>query len=186
MNPIGDLLDSGQLIIAGMKMTTGDGEPEPGTQFGRGCEGFKKVGETLRTAIPDDRWGGAGSRAYAHQNARQQVRAEAMADADQAVHAVLVREALQIKRRRDTLDDQSDLLAKTSYATFPLQFIPRYGEAAKLAIEGGALQGALQVCAYALYQLHSEVSGNATELRQALGRYATVAAGRRRAAHAGR
>jgi hypothetical protein len=172
-----DLLDFGQLIIAGMKMTTGDGEPEDGLVFRDGHRSFDKAGETLRSAVPDDRWGGAGSRAYADQNTRQQVRSEAMADADEAVVSVLVREAIQIKARRNTLDDQADLLAKTSYATFPLQFIPRYGEAAKLAIEGGALQGALQVCAYALYQLHSEVSANATELRQALGRYAAVADG---------
>lgn len=172
-----DLLDFGQLIIAGMKMTTGEGEPEVGFVFRDGRPGFTKAGETLRSAVPDDRWVGAGSRAYADQNTRQQVRSEAMADADEAVFAVLLREAIQIKARRNTLDDQSDLLAKTSYATFPLQFIPRYGEAAKLAIEGGVLQSALQVCAFALYQLHSEVSANATELRQAQGRYAAIADG---------
>lgn len=172
-----DLLDFGQLVIAGMKMTTGDGEPDIGAQFDQGLKDFVKAGETLRGAVPDDRWDGAGSRAYADQNTRQQMRTETMADADLAVRSVLAREALQIKLRRDILDDQSDLLAKTSYVTFPLQFIPRYGEAAKLAIEGGALQGALQVCAYALYQLHSEVSDNAAELSQAVGRYAGVADG---------
>lgn len=172
-----DLLDFGQLIIAGMKMTTGDGEPDIGAQFDQGQKDIVKAGETLRAAGLDDKWDGAGSRAYADQNTRQQIRAETMADADRAVQSVLAREALQIKLRRDTLDDQSDLLAKTSYATFPMQFIPRYGEAAKLAIEGGALQGALQVCAYALYQLNSEVSDNAAELSQAVGRYAGVADG---------
>ena len=97
-----------------------------------------------------------------------------MADADTAVHRVLFREALQINMRRAYLDDRSDFLAKTSYATFPLQFIPRYGEAAKLAIETAALQAALSLSAYEMYQLHSDVSANAAELREAIGRYSGV------------
>jgi hypothetical protein len=170
-----DLLDFGRLIIAGMKMTTGEGEPDPGSSFRNGREGFDKAGATLRSAVPDDSWSGVGSRAYADQNTRQQLRSEAMADADEAVFAVLVRESLQIKARRDTLDTQADLLAKTSSVTFPLQFIPRYGEAAKLAIETAALNSALQLCARTLYELQSEVSANAAELGQAVGRYAGVA-----------
>jgi len=170
-----DLLDFGQLIIAGMKMTTGDGQPDPGLQFVQGREGFDAAGRTLGSAGPDDRWDGSGARAYADQNTRQRVRTETMADADRAVVAVLLRESLQIQDRRDALDTQSDLLAKTSSATYPLQFIPRYGEAAKLAIESAALQTAIQVSASALYGLHSDVSANAAELGQAVGRYAGVA-----------
>ncbi len=100
-----------------------------------------------------------------------------MADADRAVYSVLVRESLQIKARRDVLDTQSDLLARTSDATNPLQFVPRYGEAARLAIESEALQAALQHSAIALHGLHSDVSANAAELGQAIGRYAGVADG---------
>ncbi len=46
-----------------------------------------------------------------------------MADADLEVHRVLFREAAQITLRRGFLDDRSNFLADTSYATFPLQFI---------------------------------------------------------------
>ena len=169
-----DLLDLGRLIIAGMKKTTGEGSPDTGTLFGHGHNGFNKAGATLRSAVPDDRWDGAGSHTYADQNTRQQVRTEAMADADTAVHNVLFREALQINMRRAHLDDRSDFLAKTSCATFPLQFIPRYGEAAKLVIETAALQAALSPSSYEMYQLHSDVSANAAELREAIGRYSGV------------
>ena len=72
------------------------------------------------------------SYAYADQNTRQQVRSDAMAEADHEVHKVLYREAAQITLRRGYLDDQYNFLANTSYVTFPLQFIPRYGEAMKL------------------------------------------------------
>lgn len=172
-----ELLDVGQRIIAGMRTTTGDGEPDYGAQFDEGRREFSTAGQTLRSAAADDRWDGAAARAYADQNTRQQVRTETMADADQAVSLVLAREALQIKLRRDALDDQSDILARTSEATFPLQSIPRYGEAAKLAIESTALSGALLVSAQALHDLHNDVSANAAELAQAVGRYAGVADG---------
>ena len=57
-----------------------------------------------------------------------------MADADHEVHRVLAREAFQINLRRDNLDDRSNFLAETSYATFPLQFIPgvRRGREARI------------------------------------------------------
>lgn len=172
-----DLLDFGQVIIAGMRSTTGEGEPDDGAQFDKGRKKFSMAGQTLGSAAADDRWDSAAARAYADQNTRQQVRTETMADADQAVFSVLVREAVQIKLRRDTLDDQSDILAKTSHASLPLQFIPRYGEAARLALESTALSGALLTSAQALQDLHSDVSANAAELSQAVGRYAGVADG---------
>ena len=172
-----DLFDFGRLIIAGMRTTTGEGEPDHGAQFEEGCREFSMAGQTLRSAAADDRWDGAGARAYADQNTRQQVRTETMADADQAVFSVLAREALQIKLRRETLDNQSDILARTSDATFPLQSIPSYGEAARLAIESTALSGALVLSAQALHDLHNDVSVNAAELSQAVGRYAGVADG---------
>lgn len=170
-----DLLGFGQQIIAGMRSTTGEGEPDHGAQFDRSRRQLTNAGLALRSAAADDRWDGAGARAYADQNTRQQMRIETMAEADQAVSAVLVREALQIKLRRDTLDDQSDILARTSNATFPLQFVPRYGEAARLAVESTALSGALLASAQALHDLQSDVSVNAAELSRAVGRYAGVA-----------
>jgi len=170
-----DLLDFGRLIIADMKKTTGAGEPDSGSSFQVGREGFDKAGASLRSAVPDDRWSGTGARAYADQNTRQQLRSEAMADADEAVFAVLVRESRQVKTRREVLDIQSDLLARTSAATSPLQVIPRYGDAAKLAVESAALNAALQLSANTLYELHAETSANAAELGQAVGRYAGVA-----------
>ncbi len=169
-----DLLEFGQLIIAGMKRTTGEGPPDTGALFGHGHDEFTNTAETLAAAVPDNRWDGAASHAYADQNTRQQVRAEILADADRTVQQLLVHEADQINRGRANLDDQSDFLAMTSYATFPLQFIPRYGEAAKLAIEGAALQTALGLSAYALYQLHQDAATNAARLQQTVGRYSGV------------
>jgi EspA/EspE family len=172
-----DLLDYGQSVIAGMKNTTGQGDPENGDVFGEAQSTFNGVNETLKSAAPDDGWDGSGSYAYADQNTRQQLRSEAMADADHEVHKVLYREAAQITLRRGYLDDQYNFLANTSYVTFPLQFIPRYGEAMKLAIEIGALQTALGESYHQMNRLQSEVAQNAAELQQAVGRYSGVADG---------
>ena len=153
-----DLLDYGQSVITGMRSTTGQGDPENGDAFGEAQSTFNGVNETLKSAVPDNGWDGAGSYAYADQNTRQQLRSEAMADADHEVHKVLYREAAQITLRRGYLDDQYNFLANTSYVTFPLQFIPRYGEAMKLAIEIAALQTALGKSYYQMNQLQSEVA----------------------------
>jgi len=172
-----DLLDYGQLLITGLKSTTGQGAPENGEVFGQAQTAFNGVNDTLKSAVPADGWDGSGSYAYADQNTRQQLRSEAMADADHEVHKVLYREAAQITLRRGYLDDQHNFLANTSYVTFPLQFIPRYGEAMKMAVEIAALQAALGESYYQMNQLQSEVVQNAADLQQAVGRYSGVADG---------
>ena len=172
-----DLLDYGQLLITGLKSTTGQDAPENGEAFGQAQTAFNRVNDTLKSAVPADGWDGSGSYAYADQNTRQQLRSEAMADADHEVHKVLYREAAQITLRRGYLDDQHNFLANTSYVTFPLQFIPRYGEAMKMAVEIAALQAALGESYYQMNQLQSEVVQNAADLQQAVGRYSGVADG---------
>jgi hypothetical protein len=169
-----DVLDYGQLVITGLKNTTGQGDPDRGDVFGDGLATFHGVNETLKSAAPDDGWDGSGSHAYADQNTRQQLRSEAMADADRAVHTVLCREAAQITLRRGYLDDQHNFLANTSYVTLSLQFIPRHGEAMKLAIEIAALQTALGESYHQLNQLQREVAQNAAALQQTVGRYSGV------------
>jgi hypothetical protein len=171
-----DLLDYGQTVIAGLKSTTGEGAPENGEAFGHAQSMFDGVNQTLKSAVPIG-WDGSGSYTYADQNTRQQLRSQAMADADHEVHKVLYREAAQITLRRGYLDDQYNFLANTSYVTLPLQFIPRYGEAMKLAVEIAALQTALGESYYQVSRLQSEVAQNAAELQQAVGRYSGVADG---------
>ena len=134
-----DLLAVARSIVTALKSTTGQGCPEQGEAFGRAQSAFTGVNETLRSATPDD-WVSAGAFAYADQNARQQLRSEAMADADAVVHKVLEREADQITLRRGHLDDQYNLLAATRHMAASLQVFPPYGEAAKLAVEIAAVQ----------------------------------------------
>jgi hypothetical protein len=172
-----DLLGIGQSIIAGLKDTTGQGSPEQGEAFGRAQSAFAGVNETLRSAVPEDGWVGAGAFAYADQNTRQQLRSEAMADADRQVHKVLERQADQIALRRGHLDDQYNLLATMRHVTLPLQVVPHYGEAMKLAVQMAAVQTAVGESCRQMIQLQSEMARNAADLQQAVGRYSSVADG---------
>ena len=170
-----EVLGIGQWLVSQMKRTTGEGAPENGLRFGQAYKQFNAVDDTLQVAVPNESWGGSGSHAYADQNTRQQVRSETMADADREVLKVLSREAFQINYHRDKLEGQYNFLGELSKYTFALQFIPRYGEAAKIAIELAAVQSALSASSVELYQLHSEVNQNAAELQQTVGRYSGVA-----------
>lgn len=172
-----DLLAFGQVVIAGLKNTTGQGDPDRGEAFGRAQATFHGVTTELTSAIRDDGWGGTGAHAYADQNTRQQLRSQAMADADREVHKVLDREAAQITLRRGYLDDQCSLLASTRHAAARWQSSPQYGGAMTLTIELAALQTALGESCHQMKQLQCEVAQNAADLLQTVGRYAGVADG---------
>jgi hypothetical protein len=171
-----DLLDYTQTIIAGLKDTTGGGDPDNGEVFGRAQATFDAVNEVLQSATSGG-WEGAGSYFYTEQNARQQLRSEAMAEADHVVHTVLQREADQIALRRGHLDDQCNFLADAGHVMLPLQFVPRYGLAMKLAVEIAAVQTSIGECRHQMNVLQSEVAQNAAELQQTVGRYSAVADG---------
>lgn len=166
-----DLLAVGQSIITALRDTTGQGDPECGEAFGHARAMFTGVTEALRSAGPDSGWDGTGSYSYADLNTRQQMRSEAMADADHEVQKVLCREAAQITLRRGYLDEQRHFLAGTKCV------VPRSGDATRLAIEMAALQTALGESSRQMNQLQSEVAQNAADLQQAVGRYSGVADG---------
>ena len=50
-----EILDAGQLVIEGMRLTTGVGEPENGDRFGQGWSGFNDAGATLTVRFDPDR-----------------------------------------------------------------------------------------------------------------------------------
>ena len=174
MKVIGELFEHGRTVIGGLKDATGHGAPETGELFRLAQSAFDGVNDTLGSAAPAG-WDGPGSHAYAAQNARQQLRIEAMAAADREVHNVLSREAAQIALRRGHLDDQCKFLADTRQVAFEAEAGPRYGEAMRLAVEMAAVQSALAESCHQVSQLCAEVAQNAAELQQAVGRYASVA-----------
>ena len=170
-----EILDGGQKVIEGMRLTTGAGEPENGDRFGQGWSWFNDAGETLTSAFPNDSWAGEGADAYIGQNRTQAGRTNAVALLDRGVQTVIAREAYQVAYHRDKLDDQSNFLADLSYVTMALGLVPGYGKAMKSTVEAAAVQAALSICSLELYELSREANQNAAELHQAVGLYAGAA-----------
>ncbi|WP_163796164.1 EspA/EspE family type VII secretion system effector [Mycolicibacterium sediminis] len=162
------ILSGGQVTIAGMRRTTGVGDPDDGERFGAGSARFDEAATTLSAAYPDDSWTGAASDAYASSTSGQTGRADAVAEADRSVQAVLVREAGQIVAARRTLDDQSDWLGAVSMLVAATPFV---GEGASVAVEIAAVTKALGTCTSHLAELTQQVDANAAEIRRATDRY---------------
>lgn len=170
-----EILDGGQKVIEGMRLTTGAGDPENGDRFGQGWSRFNDATETLTSAFPNDSWAGEGADAYSDQNRLQTGRTNTVALLDRGVQTVIAREAYQVAYHRDKLDDQSNFLADLSYVTTALGLVPGYGKAMKATVEAAAVQAALSICSLELYELSREANQNAAELRQAVGLYTGAA-----------
>lgn len=169
-----EILDAGQLLIAGMRLTTGWGRPDPGEAFGQGAAGFTGAGQTVDSASPREGWAGTGSQAYASANRRQSASAAALAVLDRDVQTVVAREAFQVDYHRGKLDDQSDHLCTLGYATWSLALIPGVGKALKAAVEMTAVNTAMVVCSNELANLASETGENAAELRRLADGYSAL------------
>jgi hypothetical protein len=165
------ILDAGQLVIAGIKLTTGLGAPEDGERFGRGGARLHDACATLRSALPTASWTGAGADSYTVHNVEQIDRSRAMAAADHQVRGVLATEAFQVSFHRDRLDDWYNWLADVGLVTFALGLIPGVGQGMKAAADAQAVLIAVGRSSSEVHQLSSEVGANAAALQQLVGRY---------------
>lgn len=168
------ILEAGQVMIAGMRLTTGWGDPERGEAFGQGSARFARAGETVASSYPSEEWQGSGSQAYATANRRQAGHTESMATLDRNVESVIERQAIQVAHHRDKLDDQSDILGDLSYMTWSMALIPGVGKAMKAIVELSAVSAALSGCSYELYQLSQEAGENAEQLRELVEEYSAL------------
>ncbi len=168
------ILDGGQVVIAGMRLTTGFGAPEAGERFGTGSARFRDAAATLSSAQPTDDWSGEGARRLCRPQCEAEGRRRRSRRADHAVHRVLATEAYQVNFHRDRLDGWSNWLADVGLVTFGIGLIPGYGKAAKEATELAAVMTAVGSSSLELRALSSEVETNSAELGQLLRSYEDV------------
>jgi hypothetical protein len=168
------ILTGGQLVIAGMKLTTGLGEPEDGARFGQGGARVHGAAATLMSAKPTESWSGAGATAYSVKDVKQMTWTRAMVAADHEVHGVLATEAFQIDFHRDRLDGLYNWLADVGLVTSALGLVPGVGLGLKAAADAQAVLVAVGRSSLELDQLSSEVGANAAALQQLVGRYEKV------------
>jgi hypothetical protein len=169
------ILDGGQFVIAGMKLTTGVGTPDDGERFGQAGARSRDAVGTLRSAQPNASWSGEGAESYSNRNVEQIARIENMTAVDHEVHRVLAEEAFQVDMHRDRLDSWYNWLADVGLVTFALGRIPGVGRSLKAAADAHAVLVAVGSSSIELYQLSSEVDANAAALQQLVGRYGDVA-----------
>ena len=169
------ILNAGQHVIAGMKLTTGIGSPENGERFGQGADQLSAAGSTLSTAFPDDSWDSSGAGAYTGRNNDQLSRTQTMIGADQLVASVLSREAGQIAATRENLDSQSDWLADMSLLTMAAGMLTPVGMAAKTMAEIAMVTKAIGESSNQLMTMQQNASANAAELQGAVSQYSAVA-----------
>jgi EspA/EspE family len=174
-NGTGEIVDAGQLVIERMRRTTGVGEPENGDRFGQGWSRFNGASEMLMSAFPNDSWEGGAADAYVDQNRAQTGRTSAVALIDKDVHAIIARQARQVRYHRDRLDGQAKFLTDLHYMATALAFVPGVGKATKTSVEAAAVNAALGPCTAEVQELSREAAQNAAELQQAVSRYADVA-----------
>ncbi|MCH9731047.1 MAG: hypothetical protein K0U84_15445 [Actinomycetia bacterium] len=168
------ILKAGQVLIDGMRLTTGWGDPVRGESFGQGSARFLRAGETVTSSYPSDEWQGVGSRAYATANRRQADHTESMATLDRNVERVIERQAYQVAMSRDNLEEQSGYLGDLSHVTWAMALIPGIGAAMKTIVELAAVSAALSACGYTLYQLSQEAGENAGQLRELAEEYSAL------------
>lgn len=170
-----EILGAGQLLIAGMRLTTGQGDPEQGAPFGQSSARFSGAGEAMGSAIPGDEWHGGGAAAYTAANRRQADRTASLAALDRGVQTVIAREAHQVAYHRGNLEDQANYLGGLSRLTRSISLIPGVGKATKTAVELAAVNSAIGVGSVELHQLSREVDENAAQLHALADEYSALA-----------
>jgi hypothetical protein len=179
-NPIMKLAESkvimaAQLTIAGMKFTTGSGDPYTGDQFRDSSKRLENVVETLIHAEPhEDRWNGTGSQVYNATNASHRRLASDVQAADAEIAGHLDTEAGQVTRTRQTLDDQSDWLTKYDLATAVMNLAPPTA-ALKFAMDLAAAAAALDTAGVTMAVLVKNSLENADRIGEASRRYENAA-----------
>jgi hypothetical protein len=175
-NPILQLADSppielAQRIIAGMRLTTGSGDPVEGAEYEDAAKLMQEGLELLIDAAPhEDHWNGAASEAYADRNKTNRLATSAVQVADLNIADVLQAEAHQVVQTRKTLDDIDEYLFQFALSTAWMNGIPG-GRAAKLVVDSGAAALGLGGAGRALTSLVTDSYQRSEKIREQFEHY---------------
>ncbi|WP_206743112.1 EspA/EspE family type VII secretion system effector [Mycolicibacterium obuense] len=168
------ILAAAQLAIEGQKALTGSGDPEEGNGYRDSARRLEDTVETLIDAAPKgDRWDGAAAEEYGRANTVHRKQASNTSVADKAIGEVIAREAGQVRRTRQTLDEASQTLYDFGLATSWMMFVPPLIPA-KLEADIAAATAALGVTTKAISELAIDSVANAQRIMETLQDYAAV------------
>lgn len=160
-----------QMLIDGMKLTTGSGTPVNGDEFRESSKRLEDVVLTLISAEPhDDRWNGTASHVYKAVNASHRRLASQVQAADEFVAGVLDTEADQVARTRETLQDQNDWLKAYDLATCWMQ-ASAPSRALKVVLDTTASVAALDIAGGTMVVLAKNSLENSARITSKVGTY---------------
>jgi len=164
-------LVAAQVVIAGMRATTGFGEPVDGATFRRSVGLLTETREILWGTDPaEDRWDGAAAKVYRRRAGEQRKRVFRVLDSDREMPAILDRQARQVTEARQDLTGKLDFLADFDLATSWLSAVPG-GAAVKLMVDSATAAATLGAADLVLAGLITRAVENAFDIRRALGGY---------------
>ncbi|WP_018602404.1 EspA/EspE family type VII secretion system effector [Mycobacterium sp. 155] len=169
------IIDAGLKVINGMTEMCGDGSPDTGEGFTHGADEFSDVGESLRSAAPDDSWTGGGASAYAKQNDKQQSRMQSVAETDSSIAQVLAQEADQLGVTVQQLNSAATTLQLAILPASIAMADPLGGEAASVAIQIAAVASGMAIATPTMADMVSNSMQNAQAIQQAANSYRKVA-----------
>jgi len=165
------VLAAAQLLIAGMKATTGSGDPCTGQEFRDSSTHLADVVWTLIHAEPhEDAWDGTASQVYNATNASHRRLASEVQAADLAIADEIDIEAGQVDRTRTTLNESSDKLTQYDLATMWMNATPPT-RALKFALDCSAAVLALDVAGATMAVLVKNSLENATRIQSHVEHY---------------
>lgn len=159
------VLSAAQLVIEGLKKTTGTGEPCNGDELRGSSTALAEVVGTLIEAEPHtDRWDGTASQVYNSTNGSHKRLASAVSVADLEIAKIMDVEAGQVSRTRTTLDEASQDLTDYDLATCWMNATPPT-RVIKFGLDCGAVAAAMAVVTPTMAILVKNSAENAGNIR---------------------
>lgn len=169
------ILAGAQVVIKGMKATTGSGEPEAGEAFKKSAELYDEAGDLLiDAAVKPDRWDGTAAEAYEARNDNHRHLTIEVAGAEKNIQGYLSDLAAQVTETRTNLDERVKFLSDYDTATSWMNAIPG-GAAVKTAADLGVAGTQLELARMTMARLVAESVLNANRIRDQVGTYQAAA-----------
>lgn len=169
------ILAGAQVVIKGMKATTGSGEPEAGEAFKKSAELYDEAGDLLiDAAVKPDRWDGTAAEAYEARNDNHRHLTIEVAGAEKNIQGYLSDLAAQVTETRTNLDERVKFLSDYDTATSWMNAIPG-GAAVKAAADLGVAGTQLELARMTMARLVAESVLNANRIRDQVGTYQAAA-----------
>jgi hypothetical protein len=171
------ILAGAQVVIQGMKLTTGSGEPQTGEAFETSAKLYDDAANVLiQTEVQDPaQWDGTAATAYEQKDRTHRHQTFEVAEAETNMRKHLSELGGQVKDTRQTLDDRFNFLSDYDTVTSWMNAIPG-GAAVKAAADMAVASTQIEWANVSMAKLLATSVLNASRIRDEVETYANTAA----------